>query len=67
MDSRSLSGDSAARSEADTERQRRLTWEVEMTAQADPDVAAGRGVDSAEARAWIESIGTGHELPVPYA
>ena len=25
------------------------------------------GVDSAEVKAWIDSIGTDHELPVPYS
>jgi predicted transcriptional regulator len=67
MDSRSLSGGSAARVETDAERQRRVAWEAEMIARADADVAAGWVVDSAEVRAWIESTGTGCELPVSYA
>jgi hypothetical protein len=67
MDSRSLSGGSAARVETDAERQRRVAWEAEMIAQADVDVADGGVVGSAEIRAWIKSIGTGCELLVPYA
>jgi hypothetical protein len=67
MDSRWLSGGSAARVETDAERQRRVAWEAEMIAQADADVAAGGVVCSAEVRAWIESIDTGCELPVSYA
>jgi hypothetical protein len=31
------------------------------------DEPAGRLVDEAEVDAWIDSIGTDHELPVPYA
>ena len=49
------------------ERQRRLAWEDEMIAEALEDVAAGRIVDSAKVKEWIDSIGTDHELPVPYA
>jgi predicted transcriptional regulator len=37
-----------------------------MIAQARASVAAGRIVDEAEVDAWIDSIGTDHELPVPY-
>jgi hypothetical protein len=53
--------------QTDAERQRRLAREIEMTAEADADIAAGRVVDSAKVRAWIESIGTDHDLPVPYS
>ena len=56
-----------SRPEADAERQRRLAWEAEMIAEADADIAAGRVVNSAKVRAWIDSIGTDHELPVPYS
>jgi predicted transcriptional regulator len=38
-----------------------------MIAEADADIAAGRLVDSAKVKAWIDSIGTDHELPVPYS
>lgn len=44
---------------------RRLAWEAERIAEADADIAAGRLVDSAAVKAWIDSIGTDHELPLP--
>ena len=53
--------------ETEAERQRRLAWERERIAEAEADIAAGRVVDSAEVEAWIDSIGTDNELPVPYA
>jgi hypothetical protein len=53
--------------ETDAEKQRRLAWEAERIAEARADVAAGRLVDSAKVKAWINSIGTDHELPVPYS
>ncbi len=56
-----------ARFESAAEQQRRLAWEAEMIAEADADIAAGRLVDEAEVDAWIDSIGTDHELPVPYS
>jgi predicted transcriptional regulator len=52
-------------SETEAERQRRLAWEAEMIAEADADIAAGRLIDEAEIDAWIDSIGTDHELPPP--
>jgi predicted transcriptional regulator len=55
----------ARRPETEAERQRRLAWEAEMIAEADADIAAGRLIDSAEIDAWIDSIGTDHELPPP--
>jgi predicted transcriptional regulator len=51
--------------ETEAERQRRLAWEAEMIAEADADIAAGRLIDEAEIDAWIDSIGTDHELPPP--
>jgi predicted transcriptional regulator len=53
--------------ETEAERQRRIAWEVKMIAEADADIAAGRLVNSARVKAWINSIGTDHELPVPYS
>lgn len=46
--------------------ERRIAWEAEGIARARASVAAGRVVDEAEVDAWIDSIGTDHELPVPY-
>jgi predicted transcriptional regulator len=53
--------------ETEADRQRRLAWEAEGVAKARESVAAGRLVDSAKVKAWIDSIGTDHELPVPYS
>jgi len=50
--------------ETEAERQAR---EADGIAEADVDVAASRLVDSAKVKAWIDSIGTDHELPVPYS
>jgi predicted transcriptional regulator len=57
----------AGRLETEVEKQRRLAWEAEMIVEADADIAAGRLVDSAKVKVWIDSIGTDHELPVPYS
>jgi len=53
--------------ETEAERQARVAWEAEGIAEALADVAAGRLVDAEEVDAWIDSIGTDHELPVPRA
>ncbi len=53
--------------EAQANRQRRIAWEAVMIAQADASIAAGRVVDEATVDAWIDSVGTDHELPVPYS
>jgi predicted transcriptional regulator len=52
--------------ESAAEMQRRLDWEAEGIAKARASIAEGRVVDSAKVKAWIDSIGTDHELPVPY-
>jgi predicted transcriptional regulator len=57
----------APRPETEAERQARIAWEAEGIAEADADIAAGRLVDSARVKAWIDSIGTDYELPVPYS
>ena len=51
--------------ETEAERQRRLAWEAEGIAEARAQVKAGLYVDAAEVDAWIDSIGTDHELPPP--
>lgn len=53
------------RHEAGEARRRRIAWEAAMIAEAEADIAAGRLVDESEADAWIDSLGTDHELPVP--
>ena len=50
-------GDGAPNPETDAEKRRRLAGEAELD--------AGLYVDAAEVDAWIDSIGTEHELPLP--
>jgi predicted transcriptional regulator len=61
--------DPALDGEAETEaaRQRRLAWEAERIAEARASAAAGRVVASARVKAWIDSIGSERELPVPFS
>ncbi len=51
--------------ETEADRQRRIAWEAERIAEADADIAAGRLVDLAEVKAWIDSIGTDRQKPLP--
>jgi predicted transcriptional regulator len=53
--------------ETEEEQKKRLAWEAEMIAEALADIAAARVMDSAKVKEWIDSIGTDHELPVPYS
>jgi predicted transcriptional regulator len=46
-------------------RRLRLAREAEMIAEARADAAAGRVVSEAAVDAWIDSLGTDHELPPP--
>jgi predicted transcriptional regulator len=55
----------ASGTEIEAERQARLAWEADMIAEARDDVAAGRLVDAAEVRAWVDSLRTANPLPVP--
>jgi predicted transcriptional regulator len=52
--------------ETEADRQRRIAWEAERIAEARAELDAGLYATSAEVKAWIDSIGTDHELPVPY-
>ncbi len=45
---------------------RRFEWEAARIAEADASIAAGRLIDASEIDAWIDSIGTDHELPPPH-
>jgi predicted transcriptional regulator len=67
MDTVPLPADSthAAHPETEAERQSRLAWESEGIAAADASLAAGLYVDADDIDAWIDSIGTDHELPPP--
>jgi predicted transcriptional regulator len=55
----------ADRRESATEKRRRLAREAEMIAEARAELQAGLFVDGDEVEAWLDSIGTGHELPMP--
>ena len=48
------------------DRKQQIAREAAMIAEGDADIAARRTVDDAKVDAWIDSIGTGHELPPPY-
>ncbi len=58
-------GTPATPSETEAERQARLAWEAEGIAAARAELDAGLYVDADEIDAWIDSIGTDHELPPP--
>ena len=53
--------------ETEAGRQCRIAYEAGLIAEARASVAAGRLVDSAEVKVWIDSIGTDRELPPPYS
>lgn len=55
----------AAQPETEAERKRRLAREAERIAEARASAAAGRVVSSEAVDAWIDSLGTDHELPPP--
>jgi predicted transcriptional regulator len=67
MDTTNLETGNSPRPETAADRQRRIAWDAAMIAEADADIEAGRLVDSAKVKAWIDSIGTDHEAPVPYS
>jgi predicted transcriptional regulator len=56
---------SAPRKETAEEREQRIAREAEMIAEARASVAAGRVVSLEAVSAWIDSLGTDHELPLP--
>jgi predicted transcriptional regulator len=65
MDTTNLGTGDPPHPETEAERRRRIAWEAAMIAEADAELDAGLFVDSAEVDAWIDSIGTDHELPLP--
>ena len=67
MDTMNLDTGEAPPTETEADKKRRLAWEAGMIAEADADVAAGRLVDEVDVDAWIDSLGTDYERPVPYA
>jgi predicted transcriptional regulator len=46
-------------------RQRHIAREAELIAQARASAAAARTVSEEQVDAWIDSLGTDHELPPP--
>jgi predicted transcriptional regulator len=67
MDTMNADTGHAPRSETEAERQARIAWEAEGIAEARADVAAGRLVDAAKVRAWVDSLRTDNPLPAPYS
>jgi predicted transcriptional regulator len=65
MDTNRVETGHAPAAETDDDRRRRIAWEAAMIAEADAELEAGLFIDSADVDAWIDSIGTDHELPVP--
>lgn len=67
MDTAPLPGDNApvGSPETEAERHRRIAWEADRISEARAELDAGLFVDAAEIDAWIDSIGTDHELPPP--
>lgn len=53
------------RSETEAAQKRRIAWEADRIAEARASAAAGRLIDESEIDAWIDSLGTDHELPPP--
>jgi|GEM_PF-2168892 len=51
--------------ESPAERQARLVWEAEMIEEALASAAEGRVVSFVAVEAWVNSLGTANELPMP--
>lgn len=65
MATMNLDADQPPPPETEDERRTRLSWEAKRIAEADAEVAAGLYVDADEIDAWLDSLGTDHELPPP--
>ena len=50
---------------AEAEKQRERVLEADMIAEADAEIETGAVVDEIDADAWIDSLGTDRELPLP--
>jgi predicted transcriptional regulator len=55
----------APRKETAEAKAQRIAREAEMIAEARASVAAGRVVSLEAVSAWVDSLGTDHELPLP--
>jgi predicted transcriptional regulator len=67
MNTMDLETSDAPPPETVADRERRIAREAGELTQARASAAAGRVVESAKVKAWIDSIGTDHEMPVPYS
>jgi predicted transcriptional regulator len=65
MDTMNADADHPPSPESEAERKARFAWEAERIAEALASVAAGRVVPAADVEAWLDSLGTDHELPAP--
>ena len=65
MDTMNRDAGHARPSETEAGRQRRIAWEADRIAEARASADAGALIDEAEIDAWIDSLGTDHELPPP--
>ncbi len=65
MDTTNAVTDHTPGPETEAERQARIAWEAARIAEADASIAAGRTVSEEAVDAWIDSLGTEHELPAP--
>jgi predicted transcriptional regulator len=61
----SAGDDRTPRRETETDRKRRLLQEAEMIVEARSEPDAGLFVGEAEVDAWIDRLGTDHEVTVP--
>jgi len=51
--------------ETETAEQRHHAWEAKQIAEAQAEIEAGLFVEEAEVEAWLDSLDTDHELPMP--
>jgi hypothetical protein len=65
MDTAPLEGSRPESGETPEVRRRRLAKQAEMITEARAQVVAGQTVSLEAVEAWIEGLGTDHELPVP--
>ncbi len=56
-----------ANSASPVARQNQIAREAELIARARASAAAGQTVSEEQVDAWIDSLGTDHELPAPRA
>ncbi len=65
MDTMNSDSGHAAHPETEAEQQARIVFEAAGIAEARAELDAGLYVDADEIDAWIDTIGSDHELPPP--